>query len=641
MPQKLANLFGSTEPFVPLSLAGRCTQQKNGVPLDILLLSDSDSSKLIQDAYKNHLQLKHSRNKCISALPIPLPPNSPIRLLSHAFASIPLTKTKMLVLNSFLVNRDNGLFDNLPWASWTIDPERDAANNLVDEKYSMGKRVAYQVLMGKDWRGRLSTQLKELLDEKDDQAVFANVTDEDMMASLSKRILEVEVTDARAQVAEFEQQFANGNEPEWSDFMDSESDTFNQQLLDEARSRLQIAESSLEELKGKPRGSGSVRTVLMTILTSLNGEVKEAPFRGAIGFPPKKQGPEDVRKPYTSPYSLLMEIISEQLNAEVVACVLERASLFEGNLVLGGAIVLQRKGSDKTTPAAQEAAGSNSGDKGIPPHSLYVVECYSDEAVGMALEAGLPIHLEGEVWERVIGTDVEIDVEETLNFQNGTALNCLPILRPLYDFYIAIEGEEVSSEQDANSIRLPMSTSASIFDKAIQLIQPSSDANNAPVFSTYSPVGSLDEYDSLSNDEKARILLKMESFQGILPRPRVARAATPSALDDMLLPLIDESIRRQFLIRDAEFRNDVDKANALRAEMSPRQALLEQAEAAREIGLPDEAERLENEAEMLKAMRADFTQDEGAYNRFLDRDDWYERETQARIARYKKSQGIE
>jgi hypothetical protein len=186
-----------------------------------------------------------------------------------------------------------------------------------------------------------------------------------------------------------------------------------------------------------------------------------------------------------------------------------------------------------------------------------------------------------------------------------------------------------------------MSTSASIFDKAIQMIQPTSNANNAPVFSTYSPVGSLDEYDSLSNDEKARILLKMESFQGILPRPRVARASTPSALDDMLLPLIDESIRRQFLIRDAEFRNDVDKANALRAEMSPRQALLEQAEAAREIGLPDEAERLENEAEMLKAMRADFTQDEGAYNRFLDRDDWYERETQARIARYKKSQGIE
>jgi hypothetical protein len=186
-----------------------------------------------------------------------------------------------------------------------------------------------------------------------------------------------------------------------------------------------------------------------------------------------------------------------------------------------------------------------------------------------------------------------------------------------------------------------MSTSASIFDKAIQMIQPSPDTSNAPVFSTYSPVGSLDEYDSLSDDDKARILLKLESFQGVLPRPRVARASTPSALDDLLLPLVDESVRRQFLIRDAEERNDVDTANALRAEMSPRQALLERAQAARELGLNDEAQRLENEAEMLKATRADFSQDEGAYNRFLDRDDWYERETQARIARYKKSQGIE
>ncbi|KAL7510198.1 hypothetical protein ACHAXN_008205 [Cyclotella atomus] len=639
MPQKLANLFGSTEQFVPLSLAGRCTKQKNGVALDILLLSDSSSSKLIKDAYNSQLQSENSRNRCISAIAIPLSPNSPTRLLSHAYASIPLSKTKMLILNSLLVNRDNGLFDNLPWASWTIEPERDAASNVVDEKYSMGKRVAYQRLMGKDWRGRLTTQLKELLEKKEDNDIFANVTDEEMMASLSKRILEVEVTDARAQVAEFEQQqqVVNGDELEWSDFMDSESEAFNQQLLDEARFRLQIAESSLKDLNDKPKGPGSVRSTLMTILTSLNVEVKEAPYRGAIGYPPKRNDPGDLAKPYTSPYSLLTEIISEQLNAEVVACVLEQTSLFEGNLVLGGALVLQRKGSTKGTTAARNYVGNEV----VSPHSLYVAECYSDEAVGMAVEAGLPIHLEGEVWKRVIGTDVEIDSKEAFNARNNTAMSRLPILRPLYDFYTAVEGEEVLSKQDANSIRLPISTSASIFDKGIQMIQPSSDTSNAPVFSTYSPVGSLDEYDSLSDDDKARILLKLESFQGVLPRPRVVRTSVPSALDELLLPLIDESVRRQFLIRDAEERNDVDTANALRAEMSPRQALLERAQAARELGLNDEAQRLENEAEMLKATRADFSQDEGAYNRFLDRDDWYERETQARIARYKKSQGIE
>ena len=52
----------------------------------------------------------------------------------------------------------------------------------------------------------------------------------------------------------------------------------------------------------------------------------------------------------------------------------------------------------------------------------------------------------------------------------------------------------------------------------------------------------------------------------------------------------------------------------------------------------DEAIRLaEEEAELYKALRADITQDEGAYDRYLDRDEWYERETQARIKRMDKS----
>jgi hypothetical protein len=234
---------------------------------------------------------------------------------------------------------------------------------------------------------------------------------------------------------------------------------------------------------------------------------------------------------------------------------------------------------------------------------------------------------------------VEIDLDEVSKIRNGTC--SLPVLRSVDGFTtVAAEGERVASELDANTIRIPMSTSVDIFDNnQYQRAQSTSDPS-IPVFSTHSPVGSLDEYDSLTNDDKARIMLKMESFRGVLPRPRVVRA-TPSALDDILLPLIDESVRRQYLIRDAEERNDIETANKLRSEMSPRQSLLEKAQVARENGLEEEALRLENEAELLKATRADFTQDEGAYSRFLDRDDWYERETRARIARYKKSRGIE
>jgi hypothetical protein len=633
--EQLAELFGIQEQFVPLSLAGRRTQSKNGVPIDILLLSNQYDATLIQDAYNEYLQCKDSSNECINALPIPLPPNTPLRLLSTAYAQQPLSKTKMLVLNSLLVNRDGGLFDNLPWASWTIDPdrkERDAANNAVDEKYSMGKRVAYQRFMGKDWKGQLSNRLEGLLDEKD----VLSMTDEDMMASLSKRILEVEVADARADIAEYEQELSvkqsetfSDFDDEYSDFADVESDV--QQMLEEARSRLKIAESSLEKLSDKSKGFGSIRSTLMSILTILNGEVKEAPYRGAIGYPPKKEDSNPSTKPYTSPYSLLMEIVNEQLNADIVACVLEQTSLFEGNLVLGGAIVLQRKGVN-----ILELMGND-----VIPQSLYVVECFADEAVGMAVETGLPICIESDEWTRAVGADVELDLADASNYRNRTVINRTPHLRPLNGCKVAVEGEKILSAQDTNLIRLPMSTTLSIFDKAIRMIQQAPDTSNASVFSTYSPVNSLDDYDSLTYDGKARVLLKMESFQGVLPRPRVVRSSKPSALDNLLLPLIDESVRRQYLIRDAEERNDLETANALRAEMSPRQSLLERAQAVREMGLEDEALLLENEADMLKSTRADFTQDEGAYNRFLDRDDWYERETQARIARYKKSRGID
>ena len=105
----------------------------------------------------------------------------------------------------------------------------------------------------------------------------------------------------------------------------------------------------------------------------------------------------------------------------------------------------------------------------------------------------------------------------------------------------------------------------------------------------------------------------------------------------MLLPLIDESIRRKHQIRDAERRGDIVEAEELRRQVSRRQTALELAERARSEGYEDEAERLGDEADTYKSSRADFTQDEGSYSRFLDRDDWYERETQARIKRLDKS----
>jgi hypothetical protein len=74
-----------------------------------------------------------------------------LKLLSFAYKGRPISESLCLSLNPLLVNRDKALFDNLPYAKWTIDPlrkNRDAAQNPVDEKYHLGKRDGYNRFSG-------------------------------------------------------------------------------------------------------------------------------------------------------------------------------------------------------------------------------------------------------------------------------------------------------------------------------------------------------------------------------------------------------------------------------------------------------------------------------------------------------------
>ncbi|KAI2503646.1 hypothetical protein MHU86_10842 [Fragilaria crotonensis] len=129
--------------------------------------------------------------------------------------------------------------------------------------------------------------------------------------------------------------------------------------------------------------------------------------------------------------------------------------------------------------------------------------------------------------------------------------------------------------------------------------------------------------------------MTLSNFDGKLPRPRVLRAGAntnesngkgPGPLDVLLLPLIDESVRRQFLIRDAERRQDFDTVRELKDQKSRRQAVLELANEAKEVGNDDAAALWETEAEFYASLRADVTQDEGSYSRFMDQDEWYARD---------------
>ena len=651
---QISKIFGDC---VPLSLAGRCKTNNN---VDMIFLSSMKEGRIISESYNKCIQSDEDDNVNedidISVLPIPISSSlssSAMKLLSHSYTSEPLSKSVLLSLNSLLVNRDLGLFDNMPWSTWSVDPdlkERDAANNVVDAKYAMGKRVAYQRFMGKDWQGRslsltnLAKRLRYMQEGLDEETKNDSGSDDEMMLSLSQRLLELEITEATMFMAECEKNLAIANTSE-------NDDTKELEQLEKARARLQLAETSLSALEGATTDNqGKAQSLILAILDKLSEQENPPPYRGAIGYPAKldtkKEMFEDSVLPYSSPYELLNEVISEQLNSEVIGCVLEQSSLLEGNLVVGGSLLLKRKGVKRTTSLAGETVSYSDddddfGNEGVLPRSMYVVECFPDEAIGLAMSSRLPILVQREVYDRAATKDVELDVTQALNIRNETKraeslsyLNRIPLIRILddiADLTTQVEGDRVLSKTQSRFIRIPLTTNPTLFDGPNQVPQSSA----GPVFSTFNPVASLDEFDTLSDDDKVRLLLKLESFKGVLPRPRALRS-DPSLLDNILLPLIDESVRRQYQIRDAERRGDFREANALREEISPRQRALEEAQAARDAGLEERALQLEEEAELYKALRADVTQDEGSYSRFLDRDDWYERETKARIKRLDK-----
>jgi len=89
--------------------------------------------------------------------------------------------------------------------------------------------------------------------------------------------------------------------------------------------------------------------------------------------------------------------------------------------------------------------------------------------------------------------------------------------------------------------------------------------------------------------------------------------------------MVDESVRRQILMRDAELRGDTETSEQLWNEKTKRQMAKEKAEEARMRGEEDVAEWWEAEAELHGNLRADMAKDEGSCSRFLDCDDWCKR----------------
>mmetsp|Transcript_16273 Transcript_16273/g.24324 ORF Transcript_16273/g.24324 Transcript_16273/m.24324 type:complete len:739 (-) Transcript_16273:284-2500(-) len=600
-------------------------------------------------SYESERQYEYSQS-----LPIPLPysrANSIIKLLSFAYRGEPISKSLCLTLNPLLVNRDGALFDSLPYSQWTIDPlmkNRDASQNPIDEKFHLGKRDAYNRFFGRDWYGRslsignLAARAKYMLEGEE----TANRKEEEVV-SLAQRVLELEVKEARMAVAEAEEQSAILRVELGGCDLDEISDDellANYDALESGLQAVQDAKQALEETEDAlssmmKAGSGSNDSFASGFLSAITeGYKSNAPYRGAQGYTPTIDSKEEMLQksilPYSSPFEMMKEIIDEQLNAEVIGCIIEDSSLFSGSTIFGGGIIIKRKGREKKLRLnGEEVSFTDSdddfGNNGIKQGEAMIVECDVDEAIGMALACDVDVVMASSEWDR---SKISVStVFQESGDDDNSVMDAVPNLTSSVES-IKIEMQGNGKMSENTKIQAPRDANEfSIFGS------PSN--SQQPVFDTNIPVQSLGEFDTLTVQDKAQLLLSLDSFKGRLPRPRTLKSGSSEKLDpldELLLPLIDESVRRQVLIRSAEERGDTDELNVLELEKSRKQMAKENAVLAREEGKDELAAMWDKEAYFYSTLRADATQDEGSYSRFLDRDDWYER-TRQRISKKNKN----
>ncbi len=626
--------------LVELNLVGRGDLGPDGSSTECIFLARKDGSE----------NSSHQK-EFFQTLPLPLPSSASkniIKLLSFAYRAKPISKSLCLTLNPLLVNRDGALFDNLPFSKWTIDPlrkNRDAAQNPIADKFHLGKRDAFNRFMGKDWYGRslsvgnVAARAKYMLEKDEPPAEQV----ESSSVTLAQRVLELEVKESRMALAEAEEQYAIMNAKFGSYNLDEISDDLLVNSYDEINNRMQSVQdakdsllereealSNMMSLKGNLESDSFLSKILSAIVESKNSD---APYRGAIGYNPIVDSKEEMFEksvlPYSSPFEMMKEIINEQLNADIIGCIIEDTSLFTGSTIFGGGVIIKRRGRGKKLILNGEEVEFDDdeddyGNDGLRKGEVALVECDSDEAIGMGLASGVGIFIECSEWEKS-------RIEATAIFQKSEGegiMDSLPSLKnSIASLTIARQGDGETSEN--TNIQTPRAT-----DRDFTSLIMSND-ENIPVFETKIPVQSLSEFDGLTIQDKAQLLLSLDSFKGELPRPRLLKLKGKDngldPLDKKLLPLIDESVRRQVLVREAEARGDFDKVNELEGQKSKRQIAKENAEIAREEGNSDLAAIWEKEAELYSTLRADATQDEGSYSSFLDRDDWYER-TRRKIA---------
>ena len=701
--------------FVSLSLVG---QSKLPVVADVtsstsattvLVLHDNDGEIMINTDIAPHPVL---------FVPVTSSPNSDVdrkmKLVEHVYKNEPiLSLTILLQWNLNLINRDGGIFDNLPWTRWSKDPDRknrDAAQNLIEDQFHYGKRDAYQRFLGKDInmqtveeskRQYWQQQLVSSIDDTNNDGHNGITIDESASSSsstfsvavLSKRVLELRIQELRMELADIESQIAitrtetKIKQRQQQQHQEEEDEEEEVELLEQFRAEviqsLQEIENKLNGLvselkKNNPSSSSTtniIETITRWVVTMSMGtrqEQKEAPYRGATGYIPRLNNNDegaDLNLIYRSPYDLLIEIIHDQLNAEIYACVLENTSYFDGIVTLEGAIVLRRKTPTQQTTVMGEVLEvpnyeEEYGNPGIKSGNLYVVDCTIDEMIGVALSCDVPIRMERSLYEHTSRVGIQqhqhtTSKAKTIPYWNPVQLDDSGRVLEIED---GDDGNDDDSFGVSSSTRLTSTASSSLFLPEISTPKTTSslfgiDRSSSSMFPTDNPITSIEQYDELGNSGKVKTLLEMSNFKGTIPRPRLVRQASEeqqqqqrdssyisdsgteieNPLDALLIPLIDETVRKDYTIREAIKRNDMSLVEELISKKSNRQQVQERFELAQACGNTPLVKQLENELKVLDVVRADVTQDEGSYSRFLDKDDWYENDRQRTANRANRS----
>ena len=275
---------------------------------------------------------KTAKESKFYAMPVPISDVNLEPLISAAYSKEGMSKVKCLALNSKLYNRDGGLFDNLPWEDWSLGYSKDAAGNVVDGKYRFGKRDAFNRMNGKDWPGRslsignlAARVMYELnLDDYDNEDnMKSEKFDDRAIQSLTLRVLEVELREARSLLAEVESELA----------LSKQANEINEVLISRYNDRKQNVEDIEDTIntltfsnKDKPSKVKKGRSFLKNLLQSMidmtyadesNNDTKKPPYRGAYGYAPYVDSREDMFEksvlPYSGTFDLLSEIIEEQV----------------------------------------------------------------------------------------------------------------------------------------------------------------------------------------------------------------------------------------------------------------------------------------------------------------------------------------